>query len=85
MYSNWWQFCSIRFSYLEEMDLEKSSNIFSGILAHSFSIAALILAIVLGVLLQTSFFRNSHTKKFTSVKSGKLGEHPNCFFSSNGF
>ena len=46
MYSNWWQFCSIRFSYLEEMDLEKSSNIFSGILAHSFSIATLILAIV---------------------------------------
>ena len=56
MYSNWWQFCSIRFLYLEETDLEKSSNIFSGILALSFSIATLILAIVLGFLLQTSFF-----------------------------
>ena len=57
------------------MDLEKSSNIFSGILPHSFSIANLILAIVSGFLQQTSFFRNRHTKKFTSVKSGKLGEH----------
>ena len=63
MYSNWWQFCSIRFSYLEEMDLEKSSNIFSGILAHSFSIAALILAIVLGFLLQTSFLETVGRKE----------------------
>ena len=63
MYSNWWQFCSIRFLYLEETDLEKSSNIFSGILAHSFSIATLILAIVLGFLLQTSFFRNRWKKR----------------------
>ena len=63
MYSNWWQFCSIRFLYLEEMDLEKSSNIFSGILALSFSIATLILAIVLGFLLQISFFRNRWKKR----------------------
>ena len=37
------------------MDLETSSDIFSGIWAHSFSIATLILATVLGFLRQTFF------------------------------
>ena len=73
--SNWLPYCLIHFLNLEEMDLETYSNILFGICAHSFSIATLILAIVLSFLLQTLSFRSCHAKKFTGVKSGKLGEY----------
>ena len=59
--------------YLEEMDIYTSSNIFSRFEHILFSIATFILEIVLSFLLQTLSFRSPHTKKFTDVKSGKLG------------
>ena len=57
------------------MDLQTFSNISSGILAHSFSIAALISAMFLVYRCKLFSFRKSHKEKPTGVNSGDVDGH----------